>query len=115
MSQVLEKVNKEIISYGLSIAEKVGTTTSVLLIFNNNFYIVHVGDSRIYRLNRQLEQLTEDHTYVAMSVKKNLMTKEEQRIAIAETCTPQSDRPCAGLLAVGREQHILNTKLDEEL
>ena len=80
LSEVLEKVNKEIISYGLSIAERVGTTTSVLLIYSNSFYIVHVGDSRIYRLNRQLEQLTEDHTYVAMSVKNNLMTKEEAKI-----------------------------------
>jgi len=80
LSQVLENVNKEIISYGLSIAERVGTTTSVLLIWSNNFYIVHIGDSRIYRLNRKIEQLTEDHTCVAMKVKNNLMTREEAKV-----------------------------------
>lgn len=81
LSLVLENVNKEIISYGLSIAERVGTTTSVLLIYSNNFYIVHVGDSRIYRLEKKIEQLTEDHTYVAMSVKNNLMTKKEAKLS----------------------------------
>lgn len=80
LSQVLENVNKEIISYGLSIAERVGTTTSVLLIYSNNYYIVHVGDSRIYKLEKKIEQLTQDHTYVAMSVKNNLMTKEEAKV-----------------------------------
>lgn len=40
-----------------------GTTLSVLVLFGNRALIVHVGDSRIYRLRRDsLEQMTRDHT-----------------------------------------------------
>lgn len=40
--------------------------------------VAHVGDSRIYRLRLgQLEQLTQDHSFVAEQVRKGKMTEEE--------------------------------------
>lgn len=39
--------------------------------------IAHVGDSRVYRITDSVEQLTEDHTYVAREVKKGNMTPEQ--------------------------------------
>ena len=40
--------------------------------------VAHVGDSRIYRLRGgQLEQLTNDHSFVAEQVRSGKMTKEE--------------------------------------
>lgn len=41
-----------------------GTTMSLIMIKKNDFYIVHVGDSRIYRCNLYLEQLTNDEVVV---------------------------------------------------
>lgn len=39
---------------------RMGTTMSLLLIIRDHFYIIHVGDSRIYRYHDGLEQLTMD-------------------------------------------------------
>ncbi|MDD3223251.1 MAG: serine/threonine-protein phosphatase [Clostridium sp.] len=79
MSNALNEVNNRIIKYGQDMSIKLGTTVSALLFLNIKYFIVHVGDSRIYKLNSKINQLTEDHTYVAMSVKNKTMTKEEAR------------------------------------
>ena len=48
-----------------------GTTLSVAMAINANLWIGHVGDSRIYHFrNHQLQQLSEDHSMVAMLVCK---------------------------------------------
>lgn len=45
--------------------EHMGTTLSVMLMFEGFAVTAHVGDSRIYRLrNGRLSQLTADHTFV---------------------------------------------------
>lgn len=80
LCNVMNKANKDIIEYSQKITKKVGTTCSVLLLFNGKYYIVHIGDSRIYRIRKKIEQLTEDHSFVAMSVKNKTMTKEEARV-----------------------------------
>lgn len=74
------KVNKEIMDFGAEISERVGTTVSALLIVNDKYYIAHVGDSRVYKLRKKIEQLTEDHTFVAVSVKNKTMTIEEAKV-----------------------------------
>lgn len=58
---------------------KVGTTVSALLLCNDIYYIAHVGDSRIYKINKEIKQLTEDHTLVAMNVRNNIMTEIEAK------------------------------------
>jgi PPM family protein phosphatase len=57
-------------------------TTVVVLIFRETEspWCAHVGDSRLYRLRgEQLEQITEDHTWVARAIKLGDITFEEAR------------------------------------
>ena len=55
-----------------------GTTLSLVLIYKNTFFTVQVGDSRVYELrNHQLEQLTDDQTYVNYLYKTGKIKKEE--------------------------------------
>ncbi|MCP4220788.1 MAG: Stp1/IreP family PP2C-type Ser/Thr phosphatase [bacterium] len=55
-----------------------GTTFSALYICCNRGYIVHVGDSRVYRFSDDgLEQLTEDHSLVGKLLKEGFITKKE--------------------------------------
>lgn len=55
-----------------------GTTLSLALIYKNTFFTVQVGDSRVYELrNHQLEQLTDDQTYVNYLYKTGKIKKEE--------------------------------------
>ena len=58
-------------------------TTVVVVIFRSpeQPWCAHVGDSRMYRFrSSQLEQVTEDHTWVARALKVGEITLEEARI-----------------------------------
>jgi len=55
-----------------------GTTLELCLIYNNRAYIGHVGDSRVYRIRKNIiRKLTMDHSYVEKLVKDGKITKEE--------------------------------------
>ena len=58
-----------------------GTTLDVCLIYNNKVFIGHVGDSRVYRIRKNIiRKLTNDHSYVQKLVKDGKITKEEADI-----------------------------------
>lgn len=69
--------------YNDAIKEKryagMGTTTSLLIVNEQEYYIGHVGDSRIYIIDEHfsIEQLTKDHSVVAEMVRKGKITDEE--------------------------------------
>ena len=55
-----------------------GTTLDVCLIYNNKAFIGHVGDSRVYRIRKNIiRRLTVDHSYVENLVREGTITKEE--------------------------------------
>ena len=55
-----------------------GTTLDTCIIYNGKLYIGHVGDSRIYRIRKNIiRKLTTDHSYVEKLVKEGTITKEE--------------------------------------
>ena len=55
-----------------------GTTMEICLIYNNRAYIGHIGDSRIYRIRKEIiRKLTQDHSYVQKLVQDGTITKEE--------------------------------------
>lgn len=58
-----------------------GTTAVVVMFRQEQPWFAHVGDSRLYRLrNSKLEQITEDHTWVARAMKAGDITSEQARI-----------------------------------
>lgn len=58
-----------------------GTTATILHIYNGQAYFAHVGDSRLYRLkNSFLEQITLDHSYVETLVRNGELTPEQARV-----------------------------------
>jgi PPM family protein phosphatase len=58
-----------------------GTTVVVVLFHSpDSPWCAHVGDSRLYRLREsQLEQVTEDHTWVSRAIKIGDITQDEAR------------------------------------
>jgi PPM family protein phosphatase len=55
-----------------------GTTVTALLTADGKAHVVHVGDSRAYRLrDGTFQQLTEDHTLVQRMVREGKLTEEE--------------------------------------
>lgn len=57
-------------------------TTAVAVIFRDEQpWCAHVGDSRLYRLRgAKLEQITEDHTWVARAMKVGEITPDQARV-----------------------------------
>ena len=53
-----------------------GTTICCFLVHKDKLVYAHVGDSRIYRFNQNLSQLSEDHSLKNHLLKKGKLTKE---------------------------------------
>ncbi len=57
-----------------------GTTAVVIMFRNHQPWRAHIGDSRLYRLREtRLEQITEDHTWVARALKMGDITHEQAK------------------------------------
>jgi len=58
-----------------------GTTAVVVIFRDEQPCCAHIGDSRLYRLRgAKLEQITEDHTWVARAMKVGDLTPDQARI-----------------------------------
>ncbi len=73
---VLEQ-NQVLASYASRHGTRMGTTVLVLLIIDNQYFIMNVGDSRVYLLNQQIKSLTKDQTYVQYEVDLGHLTLEQ--------------------------------------
>lgn len=61
--------------------EGMGTTVTALLFSNNRLCLGHIGDSRAYLLrDRQLHQVTKDHTLVQSMVDEGRLTEEQAAV-----------------------------------
>ena len=59
--------------------EGMGCTCAVLALKENEFFLAHVGDSRIYLFRKStLKQVTRDHSYVEELFIRGLITEEEK-------------------------------------
>lgn len=58
-----------------------GTTAVVVIFRQGQTWCAHVGDSRLYRLRgARLDQITEDHTWVARAMKLGELTADQARV-----------------------------------
>lgn len=78
-TRIIKEQNQNIASYGRDLKIQLGSTITVLLIVENDSYIIaHVGDTRAYKItNEKLEILTEDQTVVAKEIKQGKLTVEQ--------------------------------------
>ncbi|NEQ23511.1 MAG: Stp1/IreP family PP2C-type Ser/Thr phosphatase [Microcoleus sp. SIO2G3] len=83
LEQALYEANQAIILDQQEHPERsdMGTTAVVVIFRNEQPWFAHVGDSRLYRLRgSNLEQITEDHTWVARAMKAGDITPEQARM-----------------------------------
>ncbi len=82
LKEAVEKANVSIIKDQRSNPARsdMGTTVVVLMFRDEKPLCAHVGDSRLYRWRgSQLEQITEDHTWVGMALKKGEINAEQAK------------------------------------
>lgn len=70
-------MNEKIKAYGEQNGIMLGTTLSALLMYMGRYYIIHVGDSRVYEITDTAKQLTADQTLVAREVAAGRLTPEQ--------------------------------------
>ena len=87
--------NNKIKQYGARQGVSLGTTVTAILITQSRYYILNVGDSRIYEISDRLNQLTADQTFVAREVALGNMTPEQaetdSRRSVLLQCIGASD------------------------
>lgn len=71
------EVNQKIVNYSIRNGVTMGTTCTALLIVNDVYYIMNIGDSRAYLISDNIYQLTKDQTYVQREMDAGRMTYEE--------------------------------------
>ncbi len=75
--QLIEFTNRAIANYAKDYHTSLGTTCTALLLLDNLYYLMNVGDSRIYRLTDNIYQLTKDQTVVQREIDAGRMTPEQ--------------------------------------
>lgn len=80
--RAVQQANIEIYDRGVAVPELRGmsTTLTAAVVDRGELTAVHVGDSRLYLLrDRELVQLTKDHTAAAEKVRLHLLSREKAR------------------------------------
>lgn len=78
-SILLKELNAKILEYSRNLNVSMGTTFAGLLFVNDKYVIVNVGDSRVYRIDSSMTQLTTDQTFVAREISRGTMTLEQAK------------------------------------
>ncbi len=84
LKQAIEQANRAVeqAANGNKAWQGMGTTLTILLLQQQQGYLAHVGDSRIYRLhNSQFEQLSDDHSLVGEQIRQGILTPEQAKVS----------------------------------
>lgn len=76
-NRIAEMQNNRIMNYGNHCGIRLGTTVVAMLITEQRYYIMNVGDSRAYELTEEIRQLTKDQTLVEREVALGNLTSEQ--------------------------------------
>ncbi|MBC8060470.1 MAG: serine/threonine-protein phosphatase [Clostridiaceae bacterium] len=74
--ECFSKCNAEIMEYSRQKGIRTATTLSVLFIYKNSYYVIHIGDSRVYKITRKIERLTKDHSCFIDKIKDGIVYKK---------------------------------------
>ena len=74
---IVTSFNQKIKAYGDSYGISVGTTLTAMLLTQNRYHIINVGDTRAYEIVQNVRQITSDQTLVARQVELGLMDQQQ--------------------------------------
>lgn len=74
---LLDVANRRLLDYSEVKHIQLGTTVAALLLLGDEYFIVSVGDTRIYLLSNLLYQLTKDQTVVQREIDLGMLTEQE--------------------------------------
>lgn len=90
LRKAVELQNRILYEYGQRQGIRCATTVSAMLLAEQKYYIVHVGDSRVYLLKERAERLMQDQTLVAHEIKQGHLTEAEAQSDVRQHVLLQS-------------------------
>ena len=79
-NNIVTEQNATIKAYGARYGVMLGTTVVAMLLTQNRYYILNVGDSRAYEISGDcVKQITNDQTFVAREIALGNMTEEQAK------------------------------------
>lgn len=75
--ELLEEANRALAEFGVSQKIHLGTTCTAMLILGEVYYIIHIGDSRVYEITEEIAQLTNDQTVLAREIALGRVSPQE--------------------------------------
>ena len=114
--------NERLRTYGEKQGIVLGTTLTAALFTEENWYCVHVGDSRLYEIAADTaRQLTRDHSLAAEAVERGFMTREEgerdRRRSVLTRCIgacPETVAEYRAKLTARMEDVLQSTTIDPQ-
>lgn len=95
-TELVNRCNQYLHAYGRDRGISLGTTLTVLLMTEERYYIMNIGDSRAYALEAGIRQLTRDHTVVQREVDLGKLSaydaEKDSRRNILLQCIGASDQ-----------------------
>lgn len=82
LKEEIKAANEKIyrLNKSMNIQNPMGTTLVSGIIGAEKLYVAHAGDSRLYRFrDGRLNSLTEDHSFIAELIKRNIISNEESK------------------------------------
>lgn len=81
LEHAIKRANEIIFNYACKSPRRrgMGCTISCVLLDGENVTFGHVGDTRGYRMSKELDQVTTDHSVVGQLVQMGTLTREEAR------------------------------------
>lgn len=94
-NSIARSYNEKIKLYGRKSAVRLGTTLTAMLLTEQRYYIINVGDTRAYEIYDSVKLLTKDQTVVAREVELGNLTPEQAetdpRRSVLLQCIGSSD------------------------
>lgn len=103
LEQEIWDINQAVLDFKNRLQCRSGSTLSLLLLYNNRYYIENIGDSRVYLFRgKRLYQLTSDQSLAADLVRTHRMTEEEAKHSRVQNVLTM----CVGMFPVPQSGYI---------
>ena len=111
LNRLMNQVNDEIRKYGMQHQIRLGTTATIIYFYQNEYCMVHIGDSRLYYYqNQEITLLSEDHSVVNRMFKQGEISQNEMEFHKKRNVLTQ----CIGASEMIKPQTIIGTVLKED-
>lgn len=75
--KIIKECNQRIMEYGAKKGFNIGTTVSGVFLCKDQYLTINVGDSRVYIINSEIEQITIDQTVVEKEIREGKISRLE--------------------------------------